>query len=171
MNHYKWRLIFSSASVILALWLAHTAHQEYSVAHQLHPGFRLSGKYGYMVTAVGVSYSLNAPALFLSDLASNSLVRELGWERSYSRYGPVDYYASIFVFWWLVGWKFDSQLSPRMLAKATLIAGCSVGLLLSILFLILAESGQQGSTVQIASAVWGLGLLYYFVKSLRDKRW
>jgi hypothetical protein len=167
MSRFKWRICFSIASVIFALALAHIAHGEYDAARQLHPGVRFSGKYGEMVPAAALSYCLNAPALFLSDLANNFLTRGLGWERLYSRFGPVDYYVSVFAFWWMVGWKFDRTPMGTSPGKVRLILGCSIGILLSILFLMLAVSGQYGRTVQIASAVWGLGLLFYFGKCLR----
>jgi hypothetical protein len=91
-NSMKWRFLLSVASVVLAWFLWRVGlWEQLSMIQQHH-----HGKHYHVPPAQAVSYTINSPALVLSNFVDNLVVRDLNWPERWFHYGTIEYY--IFVF-------------------------------------------------------------------------
>lgn len=164
----KWRFLLSVASVVLALLLWRVAlWEQLSMIQQHH-----HGKHFHVPPALAVSYTINSPALVLSNFVNNLLVRDLDWSEHWFHYGKIEYYIFVFTLWWCIGSRIDRRLGPVKHAILWSIA-CFMGILFSLLLMYggiitLPASEYETTAVPISMLLWGLGLLFYFGKELRQ---
>jgi hypothetical protein len=163
----KWRFLLSVASIVLAffLWRIALWDQLSMVQHHHH------GKHYHVPLAQAVSYTINSPALVLSKLVHNVVVRDFDWDERWFHYGEIEYYIFVFALWWCIGSGIDRKLRPVRHAILWSVA-CFMGVCFSLLLvyggIITLPAGEyETPAVPISMLLWGLGLSFYFGKELR----
>jgi hypothetical protein len=165
----KWRFLLSVASVVLALFLWRVGLWEFLSMIQQHH----HGKHYHVPLAQAVSYTINSPALVLSNFVDNLVVRDLDWDERWFHYGTIEYYISVFALWWCIGSRIDRKPGPL---KHTILwsIACFIGICFSLLLVyggIMVreiEIEYETTAVPISMVLWGLGLSLYFGKELRQ---
>jgi hypothetical protein len=163
----KWRFLLSVASVVLALFLWRVGlWEQLSMIQQHH-----HGTHYHVPLAQAVSYTINSPALVLSQLVHNVVVRDFDWDERWFHYGEIEYYIFVFTLWWCIGSRIDRKPAPL---KQTILwsIACFTGICFSILLvyggIMLPGSAYETTAISISMLLWGFGLSFYFGKELRQ---
>ena len=111
------------------------------------------------------------PALVLSKLVHNVVVRDFDWDERWFHYGEIEYYIFVFALWWCIGSGIDRKLRPVRHAILWSVA-CFMGVCFSLLLvyggIITLPAGEyETPAVPISMLLWGLGLSFYFGKEFR----
>jgi len=129
------------------------------------------GKHYHVPLAQAVSYTINSPALVLSKLVHNVVVRDFDWDERWFHYGEIEYYIFVFALWWCIGSGIDRKRRPVRHAILWSVA-CFMGVCFSLLLvyggIITLPAGEyETPAVPISMLLWGLGLSFYFGKEFR----
>lgn len=180
MEKWKWRLVLSIANLSLALGMSALGAQEWAADLIVHPQYFYHGNLYYSPTAQWLSYCLNAPSLYVTNLFGTFAMRyhllPPSWFETYCFYFVhYEYYLALFLFWWWIGREFDLPLDPRRRNPSFTVAEAVLGILLSIGLLFQGLAGyRRGDVIHAIAASmvgWGAGLMYYcFFLLWRTKR-
>jgi hypothetical protein len=179
LKRYKWRLILSLFNLLIAI--AQSALGLHSAKVILKQATRYDNVFLFIPTPQVISDCINAPAFILPNLIGNTaLWKNLWGERWLGAYVfyqvPMFFYILLSLFWWWIGWRFDTRLAINDQRRALQVsvnvlgAALSLGLLGIGLKLALTDSQSLqlagGLAIPIATCVWGCLLLGYFVRNL-----
>lgn len=123
-----------------------------------------------------ISYCLNAPALVLTNLIDRVPAWRDFWQQQWlGAYWFNDitasFYLALFLLWWWIGWQIDVRRKPRDRPRMAVILGLPLSLVcLYASGYLLARLPTLyyagGPTLPISALIWGIVLLFYFVKML-----
>jgi hypothetical protein len=184
LTKYKWRLILPLSN--LAIAIAQSVLGLHAARVILRQATRYDNVFLFIPTPQVISYCINAPAFILSNLIGNTTAWRSVWgERllgAHVFYGvAVSFYVMLSLFWWCVGWWFDTRSgvkNERRLLRVSvngLGAALSLGLLCIGLKLALSDSqtlqSAGGPAIPISTCVWGCLFSCYFVRNLNYCAW
>ncbi len=164
MKRYRWSIILSVSNLLLAALLFVLGQREFkSLARS--PGAFYEGSVGYTPTAQKLSYCLNAPSLVISAPIRHWLMGHVVVGGFWVTYGDIEYFITVFLFWWWFGLKIRDNQRPELRTAIKAVERVTA-LLLSLTLLYASITGLFGRSmvprsILISMALWGLGLLYY----------
>ncbi len=171
MKKFKWRIALSALNVMLAALMCTFGRNEYRAAHSKYPEYFYHGNLYYIPMAQLVSYCLNAPALAASNLFRNLGMKLAGpssWFTAYwFFYVYPGYFVAVFLFWWIVGWRFDVgsviSVTHKVLKTASSVMAATLSLLLAYYGLLVLREQYVALALAISMILWGIGLSLYLI--------
>jgi hypothetical protein len=174
MKSYNWRILLSLVNLVAAIGLSALGPRQYEAFQQAHPHAHVAS---YIPTAQLISYCMNAPSFVLSNLLGNIRAWRIFWHGTwlggYWFQGvSVTFYFFVFLFWWSVGWRVDSEPRPKGRTALAVALGWLVGAISSFVLCygsvgllreeIPALGAYPDSPILISILLWGLALFCYF---------
>ncbi len=173
MRKWKWRIALSVGNLLLAIAMSAIGLRQYEKFHATHPGAFYEGNIGYVPGVQLASYCINLIPFVTANALSNFAVTQhlpgVNWLESHSLFYFVypQYYAALFLFWWLVGWRADTKSASRNTARLRNTLASSLGAMLSLALIGLGSFNAWNDKFIRAIAwsmiLWGALLFYYFL--------
>jgi hypothetical protein len=175
LRRFKWRIILSLTNLLAALAQSALGLNEAEAFLKANPPH--DNVLPYIPIAQLISYSLNAPALVVTNLVGRVPAWRAFWRGQwlggYCFYDvSTSFYVALFLLWWWVGWRLDMKSKQSDKKRMVAILGDSLGVLLSLMLLYIAADllltelpslrFAGGPAIPISVLIWGIGLLTYF---------
>jgi hypothetical protein len=161
--------MLSFGNLTLAIALFSFGLSEYQAARKANPNASLIEGV-YIPTGHVVSYCLNAPSFVISNAIRNALMGH-ALPGTSIHYGYIEYYVTIFIFWWCLGWQLDLRSGRDTRPQIPSLVVNLLGVLLALAFLGIGLSATwykilPVQAISISLFIWGCALIWYFGRRL-----